>query len=199
MGPKPGEIETPDFGDQHPGHMAHVPHKTSGLQVRKLALACCAQLGTLGHQAHESYSVCSRIVIHQHPATHTHTQGAANQLALAADPNIGMSPHKIYMVYYDPDIDGLDFDGFAQVRACMYICMLTRSAVSEANEQSRACWQHISQGFAVLLLQTQLLDHLEIDINDTETKELFARFDPDGSKVISFAEFEAAYGHLQVC
>eukprot|EP00983_Pelagomonas_calceolata_P027749 871258-Pelagomonas_calceolata.AAC.3 len=41
-------------------------------------------------------------------------QGAANKLALAANPNIGMSPHKIFMVYYDPDIDGLDFDGFSQ-------------------------------------------------------------------------------------
>ena len=46
---------------------------------------------------------------------------------------------------------------------------------------------------------SQLLDHLEIDINDSKKAELFARFDPDGSKVVSFAEFEGAYGFLQVC
>uniref|UniRef100_A0A7S3QJV5 EF-hand domain-containing protein n=1 Tax=Dunaliella tertiolecta TaxID=3047 RepID=A0A7S3QJV5_DUNTE len=90
------------------------------------------------------------------PHKTTGLQGAANKLALAANPNIGMSPHKIFMVYYDPDIDGLDFDGFSQ-----------------------------------------LLDHLEVDINEAKKAELFARFDPDNSKVITFVEFEAAYGHLQ--
>eukprot|EP00967_Tisochrysis_lutea_P126669 scaffold214481_cov20-Tisochrysis_lutea.AAC.1 len=45
----------------------------------------------------------------------------------------------------------------------------------------------------------QLLDHLEVDINEAKKAELFARFDPDNSKVITFVEFEAAYGHLQVC
>lgn len=47
----------------------------------------------------------------------SHLQGVANQIALAANPNIGMSPHKIFMIYYDPDIDGLDYEGFAQVCA----------------------------------------------------------------------------------
>jgi hypothetical protein len=54
----------------------------------------------------------------------TNLQGAANQLALAANPNIGMSPHKIFMVYYDPDIDGLDYDGFSQVQT-LFPCLST--------------------------------------------------------------------------
>jgi len=46
-------------------------------------------------------------------------------------------------------------------------------------------------------LHAQLLDHLDIDLPGSEREELFARFDVSGDKSVGFAEFEAAWHHIQ--
>lgn len=62
-----------------------------------------------------------------------------------------------------------------------------------------ACVSRLVTDLGGMYVHAQLLDHLEVDINEAKKAELFARFDPDNSKVITYVEFEAAYSHLQVC
>lgn len=104
----PGLVPLPCVGLTPPGHLS------SAAAAPIHPVHRCATIALLPRR-------CLLVprLLHAQPARVLRAQGAANKLALAANPNLNISPHKIFMVYYDPEIDGLDFDGFSQVSVAL--------------------------------------------------------------------------------